>query len=69
MKASLWRGKKTMTKWEMDRKRDNHFERLKQARPTSCDPEWEPHVLNQQKKLRLQEDKFTEIERENRYLL
>lgn len=45
----------------MERQLDGHLERLRQVRPTSCDPEWLPPTLNQNKKLMLQEDKYTEI--------
>lgn len=61
MRATFWRGKKSMKRWEIEKQIDGHLERLKQVRPVSCDPDWVPPTLNQNKKLRIQEDKFTEI--------
>ena len=69
MKTALWRGKRNLKKWEQDKNLGGHMERLRSVRPISCDFDWEPPTLNQNKKMMQQEDKFTEIERENRYLL
>ena len=61
MKTSLYRGKKALNNWEQSRKFDHHQERLKNIRHLSQDLDWEPHTLNQNKKMMQQEDKFTEI--------
>lgn len=47
----MGRGKKSMSKWEVDRKAEGHQERLRSIRPVSCDFDWEPPTLNQNKRL------------------
>ena len=69
MRAAMWRGKKTLRRWEDEKQKDGHLGRLRSMRPTSCDLDWAPPTLNHNKKLMQQEDKFTAIERENRCLL
>ncbi len=51
MKLGLWRGKRTLKQWELDRQQDGHHERLKNIRPTSCELDWEPLTLNPNKRL------------------
>ena len=60
-----------LKKREEDRKMDSHLERIKQARPNTTGISFydQPRALNNGKKNMQIEDKFTEIERENRLLL
>jgi hypothetical protein len=61
---------KQIRRREEERNRFYHLEHLKQIRPaTSGIEEPEHHIINNRKREQLMENRFTEIERENRILL
>lgn len=64
-------GNKLLKKREEEKMMEAHLQRIQNARPntTGWAPRDVPRLLNNGKKNMLIEDKFTEIERENRLLL
>lgn len=70
MQRGISQGKKVIKQREDDKLLEGHLQRIRNARPsTSAWPTDLPRALNPRKKNMLIEDKYTEIERENRILL
>ena len=69
MYGGIPKGKKVIQRREEEKKRENHLERLRNVRPSTTAYEEAPRMLNHGKRQMQMEDRFTEIERENRLLL
>lgn len=71
MLGGLGVGKKAIRRREEERYLEGHLDRIRNVRPSTTDYVLDeiPRALNNSKKVMLMENKFTEIERENRLLL